>query len=103
MGRREPTLAALAEGFAIFKDKCLPQMAMDAETSEKIIAYLEKQWMVEKWIRAWPDAGRVLMRLIEFVSTNNGIERGHRTMTKVACGDMILKVSLAIRAGADRG
>ena len=56
--------------------------------------------MVEKWIRAWPDAGRVLMRLIEFVSTNNGIERGHRTMTKVACGDMILKVSLATRAGA---
>ena len=84
---REPTKAALEEGFSIFRDECLPQMGLSRETQAEIISYLSSSWMTEKWMSAWSDA----WRCYDGVSSNNHIEKLWQELVKVGSAGLILK------------
>ena len=68
--RQSRTIAIAHQRFRLFC-RVLPRILMDEAVRTAVIKYLRDNWMAERWIRSWVDAGRYEKGILTGITTGN--------------------------------
>ena len=87
----------LARRWDCVRTEVIPALGLDAEIQQKIISYLEKEWLCEAWGSTWIDKGRhnadrtIAFILRHLAKTNNSQERVWLTYLAEVCRYVMFK------------